>query len=379
MPRPRKAPIFELAGQWIGRIGGTPNLYRFWYDAGACRTCRASLGTTNLDQAKRQLAEIVVNGLPKTQDTPLSVILLSYFEQHTDKLPSKKQSRNAGRILLKCWGETIRVSAITEAKQREFVEWCLTRRYSVSYVARNLTVAKAALNSANVFPPSKIVCAESKLRELWGRTGSPPKPAFIPTDAQMDQIMRADKPDRLMRWMIVATLTASRGVAALDLCPASRKRDAGLVDLLPDGRAQNKKRRPTVRVTRVLKLFLDKWELDGLDAYGGKYVGYTTFEGVKSALQDLRADLNMPRLSGRSFRHKAASIIRKARAGEDQVSQQLGHRRRDLRTTEGYGEFDPDFLAPAAKSLDAWALRLLRGEFAQGFSKSTEQQTKVAA
>jgi integrase len=85
-----------------------------------------------------------------------------------------------------------------------------------------------------------------------------------------------------------------------------------------------------VRATRVLSAFLAKWEREGLDEYGGRYCGYTTIEGVNSAMERLRPHIGMPDLTPYSFRHKGASVIRKARAGEDQVALQLGHRRKDL-------------------------------------------------
>jgi hypothetical protein len=64
--------------------------------------------------------------------------------------------------------------------------------------------------------------------------------------------------------------------------------------------------------------------------------------------------------SPNSFRHKCGSVIRKARAGEDQVAGQLGHRRKDLRVTADFGEFEPDYLMPALRALDKWVLKLHR-------------------
>jgi hypothetical protein len=46
---------------------------------------------------------------------------------------------------------------------------------------------------------------------------------------------------------------------ALDVAPESRNRDAGLLNLNPEGRPQNKKYRPTVREPKALKAWLDKW------------------------------------------------------------------------------------------------------------------------
>lgn len=94
------------------------------------------------------------------------------------------------------------------------------------------------------------------------------------------------------------------------------------------------------------------------DGFNANFCGYTTIDGVKSALQRVLAkNPELPPLSTYSFRHKAATVLRAARVPEDQIALQLGHRRRDLRMTAGYGEFDPDYLKDAARALDAWALK----------------------
>src|SRR5689334_22879478 len=120
MPRPRGAPIFELGGYWIGHEPGKRSYYAYWHDAGTGHSRRRSLGCTDLETAKGKLAEIVVKGDIKTPDALVSAVLLTYFESRTDKLPSKPQSRSAGRTMMKAWGARIRVRDLTDAKQEEF-------------------------------------------------------------------------------------------------------------------------------------------------------------------------------------------------------------------------------------------------------------------
>lgn len=357
MPKPRSGVLFELGGQWIARINGRRCFYRHWTEPGTGITNRRSLGTDDLNVAKKKLAEIVVRGAPKGVGSFLSAVLLDYFEQHTDNLPSKKQSRNAGRVVLACWGETIRVSQITEAKQKEFAQWCLTRGFALSYVSRNISVVKAALSHAGITPAAPIISAESKMSSRWGVASKAADRAHIPTDAELATFFRCPMPESLRRWAVIALLTAARPTAAQELRPEARQRATGLINLNPQGRAQNRKFRASVRAPRVLNVFLGRWEKDGLN--GGTYCRYTTIEGVKTALQRvLAANPSLPPFSTYSFRHKAASVLRLARVPEDQIAGQLGHRRRDLRMTAGYGEFDPDYLKDAARALDAWALRL---------------------
>jgi integrase len=192
-------------------------------------------------------------------------------------------------------------------------------------------------------------------------------------------------PERLMRWIVISLLTGCRPEAALDLSPEARRSGAPLIDLNPTGRVQNKKYRPTVRVPRTLRAFLNTWEKSGLDAFGGRYCGYTTVEGVKTALERIRSDdhVKLPQVSTYSFRHKVATILRSARkpgrVPEDQIAVQMGHKRKDLRSTTGYGEWDPDYLKEASHALDAWFLRLRRELISQDSPKFVTTRTDQAA
>jgi hypothetical protein len=92
-PDPGLPPIFELGGYWIGREKGKRAFYAYWHDAGTGHSRRRSLGCTNLEDAKKKLAELFIKGDTKTPDAFVSAaVLLSYFEARTDKLPSKPQS-----------------------------------------------------------------------------------------------------------------------------------------------------------------------------------------------------------------------------------------------------------------------------------------------
>ena len=77
-----------------------------------------------------------------------------------------------------------------------------------------------------------------------------PKPArklFEPSDAELARLLAARMSDSLRIWLLNSMATAGRPEAVLDLTPAARVRDRGLIDLNPEGRRQNKKYRPTVR------------------------------------------------------------------------------------------------------------------------------------
>jgi len=401
MPRPRARPLFELAGQWIALEHGSRSLYRFWHDAGAARTRRASLGTTDLEAAKRKLAEIVINGSPKTGSTPLSTVLLDYFVKRTDRLPSGKVARQAGRIMLRAWGNSILTSQVDEAKQREFAEWSIGQGHSLAYISRNLSVLAAALAHARI--DAAVIYNENTMAAKWGLASTPKREVFIPSDQELARFLSAETlPGDMFRWCVISLLTGCRPEAAIDLSPEQRLKDAGLVNLNPAGRVQNKKYRPTVRTPRTLAQWLDRWEREAArvrEIGAGpqmveRYCGYASVESVKSAIERIRVleDVSLPRLSSYSFRHKVTTVLRLSRIPEDEIAMQIGHRRRDVRTTAGYGEWSPDYLARSAAALDAWFVRLQRlcdrqllatgrssRSFSQGFPKSVRRRITRAA
>lgn len=381
MPRPRKNSLFDLGGQWIARDPASPFLYRFWYEPGTSRCRRASLGTADLDEAKVRLAEIVVNGTPASNDTPLATVLEAYCREHGDKTSTGKQARHAARLMLKCWGPTIRTGALTEDMQRRFVDWSLEQGHKLSYVARNLVVLSAAIHRARL--PIAIFASEARLRSDLGYAGDPQRRAYIPTDDELARLWRADMPENLRRWILIAMATGCRPAAALDLSPASRIPDAGLLALNPEGRAQNKKVRPTVRCPAVLTEALDAWEKAGLDAHDGRYVGYASRYSVRQALERVceTPEVNLPKLTPYSFRHKVTTVLRIAGVPEDQISRQLGHSGTGARTTARYGEWSPDYLKAASAALDTWIKSIQKNatsqEFSQDFPKHEAKKSVI--
>jgi len=364
MPRPRARSLFELGGQWIAEKPGRPGLYRFWNDPRTGRQCRESLGTTNLEDAKIRLAEIVIKGSPKTADSHLSLVLEDYYTKRTDHLASAKPARHAGHLFLECWGALAKVSEITEVRQEEFVHWSIKRGNSLGYIARNMGVLAAALHHASI--PVRVIHRAGEIQQKWPIKAKPERQIFIPTDAELARVLRATMPENLRRWLLNAMATGGRPEAVLQLSPASRRRDAPLIDLNPPGRRQNKKYRAIVRIPASHLRRLDQWEkADAANTEKrpeGRYCGYASVDSLDTALWRVcaRDDVNLPRMAVYSIRHKVTSILRAAKVPSEQISYQIGHRRPEERTTRTYGEYDPRYLAEAASAIDAWMRRILK-------------------
>lgn len=362
MPRARVRSLFELGGHWIAGVPNRKHLYDFWTDARDGGTCRRSLGTEDIEQAKLKLAEIVLRGAPATANSPLSILFENYFLARTDFLPSKQPARASGRVFLEQWGEGARVNDVTEAKLKEFSTKLAAKGNSLGYIARHLTVLSAALRHAGI--TMRVIYPEAHMRQVWKIAAKPRRKPFIPTDQQMAMILRQPMPEDLTRWLLIEMATGCRPEAALDLTPAARIPEARALDLNPAGRAQNKKHRPIVRCPKVLTAALNRWEKEGLTKHGGKYCGYASVDSVDSALERTCKKIGLGQMSVYSLRHKVVTVLRAAGVPKDQIERQLGHRGANASTSDEYGEYSPDFQKAASDALDAWVRRLRQLEIA---------------
>ena len=240
-------------------------------------------------------------------------------------------------------------------KQIDFAKACVARGNALGYVERNFSVLAAACRHAGL--TIKIIASEAHMRDIWKIKAKPRRKPFVPTDQEMALILREDKPEDLVRWLLIAMTTGCRPEAGIDLKPEARIREAHALDLNPEGRAQTKKRRPIIRCPRSLTAALDRWERAGLDTRGGRYCGYASVDSVDSALERVCKPIGLGRMSVGSIRHKVTTVLRAANVPSEQVSRQLGHIEGNS-TTAGYGEYSPAFQREAVAAIEAWVRRL---------------------
>jgi integrase len=316
--------------------------------------CRTVRNVPTVLKARTHVALPAGTGAALTLGTALE----RYFTERTDAKPSRSQSRNSGRILLAAFGAGLKLAALSEERQRRFAQASVAKGYKLSYVARTMTVLKAAVAHAKL--DLEVVYTEAQMRDRWGLSSAPRRRARIFSDADFAKLWSAALPSDLRRYLILQMATGGRPQTALDLSPAQRDRAPGLIDLNPPGRAQNKKYRPLLREPLALTGWLDAWEADraGLARRSGRYCGYRNFDGVKSSLKRAAARAGIAPITTYSFRHKVATILRQARVTEDEIALWMGHRRPHLRMTFEYGEWDPGYLANALAALDAWFRRV---------------------
>jgi hypothetical protein len=91
------------------------------------------------------------------------------------------QARYASSTILQFWGDTARISEVTEKKQRAFAQWSCAKGHSMSYIARNLSVLSAALKLALGERAPKTWAWPATIAD-WLDLPEPEPRDWIPTD-----------------------------------------------------------------------------------------------------------------------------------------------------------------------------------------------------
>ncbi len=290
--------LFEFGGMWVGRVYGSQQLYRFWYDSRNGEVRRRSLKTTNIEEAKRRLAEVVVNDAPTKADdpekVPLVFVLTHYLEGHADSRPSAHVARRASELVMRflegqCgFDANVKTSQFSKIYQAEFAKWCAKEfQHSSAYVSRILSVVAAACRYA---AKTKLIkSASGELREAKLLRYVPeisydtkwvadimqvaePKPRdYVPSFEELASLLDTECGELLRRYDILALNTWARPEAIVDL--NVRKQvdfENELLDLNPPNRRQNKKQRPIIRLTTNLRGWLEHWAEDRPLSYDKK-------------------------------------------------------------------------------------------------------------
>ncbi len=290
--------LFEFGGMWIGRVQGSQQLYRFWYDNRNGEVRRRSLKTASIEEAKSKLAEIVLKDAPVKADdpdqVPLVFVLTHYLEGHADGRPSAHVSRRACDLVMqflekKCgFDSSVKTSQFSNIYQAEYAKWCAVEfGHSPAYVSRILSVVSAACHYA---AKTKLIKnANGEMREAKLLRYAPeidydakwlaevmqvaePKPRdYIPSFEELASLFDMKSSELLRRYDIIALNTWARPEAIMELSVRQQvDLDTGLLNLNPPGRRQNKKQRPIIRLTANLRGWLEDWAEDRPLSYNKK-------------------------------------------------------------------------------------------------------------
>lgn len=334
---------YRIGDYWLSRRAESPAYYRCWLDGRSVR--RASLGTTEFEVARQRLEEWYVQHRrvehEKPADASLADILRRYWEGHAKHIPSHSWNKSAFRLWLDHWGEAT-VGDLTIPRQEAFHTALRERGQKNSTILRVVTFGQAALSRAikrgELQAMPYIVKVKAGAAEPKGR------PLEIP---ELQTLYRAAPPhvQAFIRWGLG---TAARPAAIIGLHSKQVDWERGVIDLNPQGREQNKKHRPIVRLPKALQTPFDGF----LVSVDGRPVA-----SIKTAWNaSVRRGQLTGNVTGYSLRHTAARWMRMQGVPVDEVRQQLGHRVEGI--TGVYTGYDPRYLENACAALNKLVLAI---------------------
>ena len=415
--------LFEIGGQWIARIEGRPSLYHFWYDPRSGEICRRSLRTADIEEAKRLLAVYVVSSKHEDPRDPEQVMLVAilthYYERHSDNRRSAHAARRAGVLVMQflkseCgFGPEVKAAQFTKGLQAKFAQWSVEKfQHTPSYISRNLSVIAAACRFATKtivkrMPTGQFeeirllrlmpeICFDTKwLAEMTGRPEPQPRD-YVPTFEELASLLDIEGSEVLRRYDIIALNTWARPEAILELSVRTQVDfGEGLINLNQPGRKQNKKHRPTIKLTENLRGWFEFWGEDKPLAYGTRQPKIDKLEPERSAATHIKSQFKrrtfrwmllrsghakseiddlfrrsrkgetepfktaiakaeskgIKRITQYTLRHFMATRVRglkEVKVDREQRSLWLGHGKKDA--TSWYETFDPEHLREAARA-----------------------------
>lgn len=319
---------------------------RCWYDPASRQTRRASLGTSDLREAERALAEWIAREVPTVRGEPADVGLarafLRYEEGHIRRKLAKAgaaaQRRSLGMILAHA-PDGATVAGLTIRRQEAMAEAMAAAGYGPWTVKRAFGAAKAAVTWAfereelsRPIPFISLPDGENRKRVL--------------TVAELARLWDADMPEHVRVFLALLIGTAARPEALLDLTRFQCDLGDSLIRLNPPGRKQTKKRRPVLPMA--------DWLRPWIEAAPGPVVAFRgrRVHKIAGAFQTMRDGAGFgPDVTAYTVRHTVATELKRRGVSMEDVSMVLGHKMPNA-TTERYVHVGAGFLADAKRALE---------------------------
>lgn len=346
--------LWEFGEQWVTDRPNTTSLYRAWYDAAARKVRYASLNTADLEQAKRLLAAHVLEheAMPKQAATgvQLEALLDRYYLQHGSGTAAARSAKAAIGMWKRHFGKGALVSDVGNDTCKAMIAAWRKDGRSDGTIARYLGVGRAAFARA-------VSHEELTFAPVVPRVTSSAEYGHVATVDELAAMLKAINQDHLWRYCLIRIGTGCRDDAARDLTPAQVDFANGIIKLNPDGRAQTKKRRPTLKLVPTLDQALQEARVDGIvdTPYASLYgKPQAEIRAVWHATR-LRAKLP-PYFLPKIIRHTMATHLRSAGVPEWEAQGWIGHRVGG--TTERYAKFRPEFMAASAAATEGYFTKL---------------------
>jgi integrase len=318
------------------------------YDSATRQTRCVSTGTRSLAEAEIKLAEHALrNGkAEEREDVLLADALSFYWLERGQNLASWETQKLAMKYALEVWGNPM-VSELSPLRQKEFVRYLRDKEITDDTILRLMGCIWTALNYYREEGRLKVVPPRIS-NEKWNPVLRKRK-RVLSLDELAKLFNAAARLEHRWRYMLLAVATAARPEAILQLRPAQCDLDHNLLHLLPEGRAENKKRRPSLPMCSTLRTHVERWVAESptspLCAYKGEEMTSDTyFDALKA---EAGVDCNRY-----AIRHTLITWLVRKGVPIDEREIYIGHRLPGSATTEGYVHLDPKYLSKAAEAVE---------------------------
>lgn len=338
--------LFELGEYWITRRGNSPCFYAAWYDAKSRKTKHTSLRTDDLEEAKIKLSRLfIVHGKPQRTSNErvlLSYAFARYWELHAKNIASFDAAQRSMNYALDFYGE-VTIKELEDSRlQDEFIDWMFDKGQSGSYIRRIIGVIRAAISAAYKRNDIQYVPYIKSVPE-----GDPRE--RILSMREISAMFNATEPGTAdFMFLMLAFNTLSRPSALLELKPPQVDLRGRLVNLLPHGKKQTKKRRPTLPITDALLPWLQRCNGETYISYHGRQ--------IKNNRKSFASLLKRAGVTGgvckTTIRHTMATEMAKRGVPEIEIENWLGHTQKS--TASHYVKFAPDYLSTGRVAIDAF-------------------------
>ena len=332
---------------WLSKRLNSDAWCRTWYDSATRQTKRASLRTEDFQEAESRLIQWVAAHAKKrneqADDVSLEELFIRYYEQHAKHTVSAEQAR----YCLANWSDFFpgaSVSDLTPDRQDDFVGWLRTKGYSDGYVARILTIGRAALNRAY---KRQEIAAVPFIASVEG--GSPRENRLTLQEAA--KLFDAIQEPHLFMYCMVAFNTLARPHAILELTRWQVDLENRLIHFNAKGRRQTKKYRPVVPITNTLLPWLQCLKTVNVISYSK---ADRQVNSIKTSFNKTVARAGLEDVMPYTIRHTLATELRKRGVPPWEVGGMLGHRSGGYKTTEIYAKYDPDYMSRAVQAIDGY-------------------------
>lgn len=265
----------------------------------------------------------------------------------------------------------MRVKDIRPMRQRELIKSLVANGYSANYVKDIFKSGAAAIRWAwrNDMLLSELpIIAPSD--ELMNHEVRDKRSAETQEVASIARFFDSCTLDHVTRFMMIMIGTGCRPAAAIELRGDCIDLDAGTINLLPKGRRQTNKYRPTVKLPTFIRAIYHK---DNICYQSAKSLAKKPTDSLKRAFSNTvsRGGLSEGFVFY-SARHTIAKHLRASGVDPWQVSCQLGHSKKGQEITEIYADSDPNYLCESLEAIEQYFEQVLaKSQKLQDFMSTT--------